>query len=76
MIGTPKIQLAMFVSSVVANSPDGRLHGWILMDPSMTMPGPNGRPVQVPPLIPVGNVPYSRAHKAMTWRFHGDTPVD
>lgn len=72
MIGSPKMDLALFVSKVAADSEDGRLNGWVLMDPSMQMADRSGRPVQVPPLIPVGNVPYSRDRKPMTWRFHGD----
>lgn len=72
LVGSPKLDLAMFVSKVLVDSQDGRLNGWVLMDPSMQLAGPNGRPVQVPPLVPVGNVPYSRERKPMSWRFHGD----
>lgn len=72
MIGTPKLALGLLVSKVATDSEDGRLNGWVIMDPSMQMPDSQGRPVQVPPLIPVGNVPYSRERKPMTWRFHGE----
>ena len=76
MIGSPKFDLGMFVSKAYPETEDGRVNGWVLMDPGMQIMGPNGRPVQVPPLVPVGNVPYCREHKPMTWRYHGDKEVD
>lgn len=72
MIGAPQMHLGFLVSYVVGNSKDGRVNGWVVMDPTMQTADHLGRPVQVPPLIPVANAAYSRERKPMTWRFHAD----
>lgn len=72
LVGSPQLTLGFLVSLVIPNSKDGRINGWCLMDPTMQMADPHGRPVQVPPLVPVGNAAYSRERKPMTWRYHGD----
>lgn len=73
IVGGPTYTLGLFVSMPTPGS-EGRVNGWVLMDPSMTMPHPKlvGQSVQVPPLVPVGNVGYSKERKPLTWRFHGD----
>lgn len=76
MVGAPKLTLGLLVSLVLAGSKDGRVNGWVIMDPTMQMSDPQGRPVQVPPLVPVGNAAYSREPKPMTWRFHGDVAIE
>jgi hypothetical protein len=75
LVGSPQLTLGFFVSLVIPSSKDGRINGWCLMDPTMQMADPHGRPVQVPPMIPVANAAYSRERKPMTWRFHGDAVV-
>lgn len=73
VIGSPKLTLGMLVSLLApGNEVEGRVNGWVIMDPTMAMPDAHGRPVQVPALIPVGNVAYSRERKALTWCFPAD----
>lgn len=72
LVGSPQLVLGFLVSRVIPGAKDGRINGWAIMDPTMQMADPSGRPVQVPALIPVANAAYSRERKPMTWRFHGD----
>lgn len=74
-IGGPTYTLGLFVSMPTPGSEEGRVNGWVLMDPGMTMPHPTlvGKTVQVPPLVPVGNVGYSEEPKPLTWRFPSDS---
>ena len=72
MIGAPALQLGFFVSQALKRSKDGRINGWVLMDPTMQMADAHGRPVQVPPLVPVANTAYSKERKPMTWRYFAD----
>lgn len=75
LVDSPKMALGLLVSMVVPRSTDGRVNGWVVMDPTMQMPDPRtGLPMQVPALIPVLNAAYSRTAKPMTWRYHGDEP--
>lgn len=74
LVGSPQLALGFLVSRAIPGAADGRVNGWVLMDPTMQMADPSGRPVQVPALIPVANAAYSRTAKPMTWRFHGDQP--
>ena len=75
LVGGPSYTLGLFVSMPTAGSEEGRVNGWALMDPGMQMPHPTlvGKSVQVPPLVPVGNVGYSKQPKPLTWRFRGDS---
>lgn len=77
LIDGPKVSLGLLVSLANPQSKDGRVNGWVIMDPTMQMPHPQlvGQTVQVPPLVPVVNSAYSRERKPMTWRYHGDTEV-
>lgn len=73
VIGSPKLTLGLMVSlPTKGNEAEGRVNGWVVMDPTMAMPDAQGRPVQVPALIPVANVAYSRDPKPLTWRFPAD----
>jgi len=73
VIGSPKLSLGLLVSlPTQGNEAEGRVNGWVVMDPTMSMPGPQGRPVQVPALIPVANVAYSKEPKPLTWRYPAD----
>lgn len=72
MVGAPQMHLGFLVSFVMPNTKDGRVNGWCVMDPTMQTSAPDGRPMQVPPLIPVVNAAYSKERKPMTWRFHAD----
>lgn len=72
LVGSPQLTLGFIVSQAFAGTKDGRVNGWVVMDPAMQMADHSGRPVQVPALVPVGNAAYSRTAKPMTWRFHSD----
>lgn len=72
MVGAPQMNLGFIVSMANPASKDGRINGWVVMDPTMQVADQMGRPMQVPPLIPVANAAYSRERKPMTWRFHAD----
>lgn len=76
LVGGPQMELGFLVSTVNKKSVDGRVNGWTVMDPTMQAPGPGGRPMQMPALIPVLNVAYSPVSKPMTWRFHEDVMFD
>ncbi len=72
LLGAPQMHLGFLVSYILPESKDGRINGWCIMDPTMQTADRQGRPVPVPPLIPVVNAAYSRERKPMTWRFHAD----
>lgn len=72
LVGSPQLVLGFLVSRVIPDSKDGRVNGWCIMDPTMQLSDPHGRPVQVPPLVPIVNAAYSRERKPLTWRFRGD----
>lgn len=77
LVDSPKMTLGLLVSMVSpANEQtnDGRVNGWVVMDPTMQMPHPQlvGKTVPVPPLVPVLNAAYSRTPKPMTWRYRND----
>ena len=77
LVDSPKMTLGLLVSMVSpanGQTNDGRVNGWVVMDPTMQMPHPQlvGKMVQVPALIPVLNAAYSKTPKPMTWRYHGD----
>lgn len=69
LIDMPLVDIPVIVTLVDAKN--GRLNGQMILDPSMQGMGPGGRPVQMPPVAPVANVPHSAKPRAMTWRHHG-----
>ncbi len=71
LLDSPRLVLGFIVSQASPLSAS-RVNGWVVMDPTMTMADQQGRPIQAPALVPVGNAAYCRDRKPMTWRFHGD----
>lgn len=66
-IGGNTIEIPLIVTLVDAAT--GRLNGQMICDPTMQGMDPrSGRPVAMPPVVPVANVPYAAAPRAMTWR--------
>lgn len=66
-IGSPVVQLVMVVTGVTE---DGLVSGSAFTDPRMTAMDPRtGRPVQMQPIIPVGNVPYNPDGAKLSWCF-------
>lgn len=56
---------------------DGLVCGHAFLDPLMQAMGQDGRPVQLPATMPVGNVPYDPKGTKLSWHWAGDiaTPV-
>ena len=70
-IGGSTITIPMIVTLVDEQS--GRLNGQMICDPTMQGMDPrSGRPVAMPPIVPVANVPYAATPRAMTWRHRED----
>jgi len=67
MIGTPMFDVALVVT--LADPKTGRLNGQMITDPTMQGMDPrSGRPVPIPSVVPVANVPFSATQRPMTWR--------
>jgi hypothetical protein len=67
LIGGPTITIPLIVT--LSDPKSGRLNGQMISDPTMQgMDGRTGRAMQMPPVIPVANVPYSAEGRAMTWK--------
>lgn len=67
-IGGATISIPLIVTLV--DEKTGRVNGQMITDPTMQGMDPrSGRPVPVPSVVPVGNVPYSSTPRAMTWRY-------
>lgn len=69
LVGSPKIEMLMFVTSASKN---GLVNGYMMPDPAMGLQqhGPGGRPVPLPPLMPVAQAPYSpRVRGKLTWHW-------
>jgi hypothetical protein len=62
------------VTLVVDCSEEGLVTGWAFTQMGMTAAGPRGQPVALPPLIPVGNLPYNSKGAKLSWRY--DTPEE
>lgn len=66
-IGSNTIEIPLVVTLVDPTS--GRVNGQMICDPTMQGMDPrSGRPVTMPPIVPVANVPYAATPRAMTWR--------
>lgn len=65
LVGAPVIPLTLIVTTVGAG---GRVNGQAFTDPAMSGVGQDGRPISLPPLIPMGNLPFAREPRAMTWQ--------
>ena len=68
LLNSPVVELPAVVTTV---DEWGRINGWAWVDPGATAVGPDGRPVRVPPMIPLGQVPYSNDGEKLTWRWAG-----
>lgn len=67
LIGGPTIPIPLIVT--LTDPKTGRINGQMIADPTMQGMDPRtGRSVQMPPVIPVANVPYSAEGRAMTWK--------
>lgn len=66
LINSPVVELPAVVTGV---DEWGRINGWAWVDPGATAVGPDGRPVRVPPMIPLGQVAYSDSGQKLTWRW-------
>lgn len=65
LIGGDTFKMPLIVTLV--NDKSGRINGQMVTDPTMTGMGPGGKPVPLPPLIPIGNIPYNESRRPMTW---------
>lgn len=71
LVGGPLIDIAFILTLVDPTT--GRVNGQMLTDPTMKGMDPRtGEAVSLPPIVPMGNVPYSATPKAMTWRYRAD----
>ena len=67
LVGGETIEIPLIVTLVDPQS--GRVNGQMICDPTMQGMDPRtGRPVAMPPVVPVANVPYAATPRAMTWR--------
>jgi hypothetical protein len=67
LVGGETIEIPLIVTLVDPKS--GRLNGQMICDPTMQGMDPRtGRPIAMPPVVPVANVPYAATPRAMTWR--------
>lgn len=70
LIGSPIVTIPCIVTHVLAT---GRLNGQMFFDPTSEGVDPaSGRPVSLPPVAPIANVPYSKTPRALTWRSRED----
>ncbi len=74
-IGAPLVDM---VTIVTRTTDQGLITGWAFTELGMTAAGPDGRPVALPPMIPVGNLPYSSKPKPLTWHYddEGEEPEE
>jgi len=66
IIGGSTVEMVTLVTNCTEQ---GLVTGWAFTQMGMQAAGPNGQPVGLPPLIPVGNVPYSSESKKLSWRY-------
>lgn len=67
LVGGDTIEIPLIVT--LSDPSTGRLNGQMICDPTMQGMDPrSGRPVQMPSIVPVANLPYSVSSRAMTWR--------
>ena len=69
IVGSGTVEM---VTLVTACTDEGLVTGSAFTQMGMTAAGPGGRPVPLPPLIPVGNVPYSSESKKLSWKYDGE----
>jgi len=76
MIGGETFKMPLIVTLV--NDKTGRINGQMVTDPTMTGMGPNGNVVPLPPMIPIGNIPFNDERRPMTWCWveADSTPVE
>lgn len=68
LVGGQTIEIPMIVT--LSDPASGRINGQMICDPTMQGMDPrSGRPVQMPSVVPVANVPYSETPRPLTWRF-------
>ena len=70
LVGADLICMPMIVTLI--DQKNGRINGQMVTDPTMTGMGQGGKVIPLPPLIPIGNVPYSKERRAMTWCWLGE----
>lgn len=66
LIGSPTIEIPLIVT--LADAQSGRVNGQMVCDPTMQGADQRGRPVQMPSVVPVANVPYALEPRPLTWR--------
>ena len=66
LLNAPVVELPAVVTSC---DKWGRINGWGWVDPGMTAMGPDGKPVRVPPMIPIGQSSYHPDGEKLTWRW-------
>jgi len=70
-IGTPTVPMAAKITSM--GSVDGRIvNGRAFTDPGVSGTTPDGRPIQIPSLIPMIGAKYSTSGGKLTWHWRGE----
>lgn len=69
LVGGPTFDVALIVT--LTDPKTGRVNGQMVSDPTMQGMDQRGRPIALPPMVPMANVPYASTPRALTWRHKG-----
>ena len=68
LVNSPTIEIPFIVT--LSDPATGRVNGQMVCDPTMQGRDPRTfQQIQMPPIVPVANVPYSATPRPITWRF-------
>lgn len=73
-IASPTVPMSAIVTSM--GSLDGRIvHGRAFTDPGVSGTTPEGKPIEVPPVIPMIGAKYSTSGAKLTWHWRGEVKL-